>query len=512
MKDNEEMTPDERKELLTAVTEVLSPEYERQHPSKTFLPLRLHEQLLTQRPVLVVGERGVGKTAVFRFLRQLSPSRWQQVFPGSRLDWVDGYSNDASHPVANTLHDWAKGVDDQHLDVFWLAHLAGTLWKRNPPTSMPAPLRPAMELWRRAPNDVRSWVPLFAAEMPALWTSLDATERDAAESGVQTLVGYDDLDTITVTGDLSVAARLCARLVAVWVTLSTRWRAIQGRVFLRPDLADKARSSTTDASKLRQATLELSWSAEDLFRVLTFRLGTDTKPGASLRAWLERDPAAVWFRPHPVLGWVPPEALPDFEPQLTLPFGTAPDWVSQERVATRLAGKTMGSGTNKGYTRSWILNHSRDALERHLPRLTLNLIRNAAEVALGVDPQASGLHLLLPSHLEQAQGPTGTQRREELQEQYGVVGRLEALRGVTVPLERSNVVTHLAQALPGDRDPHGADGEAALRELVRVGLLLERNPAKGSAERRVDMPDLFRKGLEIRRKGGPLQLPAVPRR
>lgn len=77
-----------------------------------------------------------------------------------------------------------------------------------------------------------------------------------------------------------------------------------------------------------------------------------------------------------------------------------------------------------------------------------------------------------------------------------MVARLENLRGKVVMLERRTVVKALSTELPSSPDGRGNDGEDVLREFLELGVMSER------VDGRIDVPDIYRYGFGILRKGG----------
>ena len=77
-----------------------------------------------------------------------------------------------------------------------------------------------------------------------------------------------------------------------------------------------------------------------------------------------------------------------------------------------------------------------------------------------------------------------------------MVQRLEQLRNVVLLASRKALVTRLSQAPADADDGYGADGDAVFDELVRLGVL------KVRPDGRVDVPDIYRFGYGIKRKGG----------
>ena len=153
----------------------------------------------------------------------------------------------------------------------------------------------------------------------------------------------------------------------------------------------------------------------------------------------------------------------------------------------------MGKGPKKGYTYRWIPARLKDAGGRIVPRSFLRLFAYAAKEALR-DPPGRG-PLIEPPHLVQALKATSNDRVNELREEYPFVARLANLRGQTMLMAKPNVIRLLAK--PADEeDGFGKDGSSAFEELLRVGVLEIR------ADTRIDVPDIYRYGYGIKRKGG----------
>jgi hypothetical protein len=155
----------------------------------------------------------------------------------------------------------------------------------------------------------------------------------------------------------------------------------------------------------------------------------------------------------------------------------------------------MGAGARKGYTYRWIPNHIQDAQNRVVPRSILVLLGGAAEEALR-SPLTSGVHLLRPQDLVKALADTSAARAEEVIEEYKLVNRLEHLRGCRVPLERVEVIERVRKPHGGEAGVLSADGDAVVDELQRLGVLALR------PDGRIDVPDIYRFGFGILRKGG----------
>lgn len=500
------LDPERRKALLKAVCETLHPEREEVEPIETFLPTRAHQGVLSDGTVLVVGERGAGKTAVFRFLSAVQERGWPlseviEQAPRS-MQWIEGFEERGhKHPSRDTLTRWAVGRPREELERFWLGHLLGRLCEQDvaeAPTELTY-----FACWKASRDDIANWVNQLGREMGAFQRTMDAIDARLSRRG-GVLVGYDDLDRLITDISMDSATPLLSALINVWISMTKRHQSLRARIFLRPDLAELVRSAAPDATKLAAHTVELRWTQEDIFRVLLRRFGVD----GQLREFLAEGEAPIGFRNVRYLGWMPPTTLLGTQQQLLSFMPQSSDVIvdrsTQQALGRKLAGDVMGTGLRKGYTHTWILNHSRDGLGRALPRVTLNLIRFAASGALDRGPRGSGDRLLHPGELEAAQVETGRLRLDELREQRPVIDYLVRLQGRTVPLPEDEAIGLLgATSRPGVA---GEDGRAILVSLQHLGVVVRRSPAKKGEPSRIDVPDLFRGALGIRRRGGPLQL------
>jgi hypothetical protein len=503
------LTPEKRRELQEELSRTLAPEEARRDPRTYFLPLAQHRDLLQRHIIVVVGERGTGKTALFRFLSSLrGPAEISQAMPGLRtqLSWCRGYAEAPEFPAASTLTAWMNKVSPMEMESMWRRLLLARLSREDGLPPVPTALQAAMAcLDPDQTNHMEQWAVERDADRAHSYTWLDRVEEALVRQGRTIILGYDDLDLIGEDDELRGAATAVEGLLRLWLPLSRRLERVQARIFLRPDLFNLAQQTTRDASKVGAQSIELRWTGEDVFRVMLRHIGASE----SLRTWLAQGPQAITFKQDALLGHLPPPALPEIGAQLPLFQPIAPNTVqSQKDLAARLAGEVMGSGLNKGYTYQWILNHSQDGLARHLPRVTLNLLRHAALDALASsEAQPRGSRLLLPAHLVAAQARAGKERLSELREHPGdkqLIDRLElSIQRREAPLPWAEVVELLHHS--GQTDP-----ETTLNHLRALGIVLRRPARAPDQVDRLDLPEIFRTALNMVRKGGPLQIPRAP--
>ena len=131
-----------------------------------------------------------------------------------------------------------------------------------------------------------------------------------------------------------------------------------------------------------------------------------------------------------------------------------------------------------------------------VPRSILTLLGEAARQALERGSVPSGQRLLTPQDLAAALGPTSQQRVAEVQEEYSLTARLRNLEGQQVMMRPEEAEKLLGRPRP--EEPPGAptNGKMVLEELINLGVLSRRKDG------RIDVPDIYRYGFGIKRKGG----------
>lgn len=117
----------------------------------------------------------------------------------------------------------------------------------------------------------------------------------------------------------------------------------------------------------------------------------------------------------------------------------------------------------------------------------LGFFRESARLAQRRLPQAPKNRLLAIEDAVEAIAIVGSQRVDEIRAVYEWVDRLEALRGVVVPLPRARIealVDADTENMP--KRTRQRDGKTVTKELVMLGMLRELG-----IDDKLDLPDLF---------------------
>jgi hypothetical protein len=433
-------------------------------PGTLYLPPS-HLKALKLDAHIVVGGRGVGKSFWTAAL-QSEPLRAQLGTVSSELQGIEVFAGFSSveaidnYPNADVfVAFFAQNGDPYDLwravILRWVARRVGE--------DIPS------ESWQNTVGWLKSNPEIAARLMQRErnWTGLilfDALDRTSSE--------WQRMDEI-VRGLLRTI---------LWLK---SFPGLYAKVFLREDQAERTVFNFPDASKLTATKAELAWARHDLHGLLWQRvINAADSHGERMRQICQSDMQGDVWRVAP---------------------GMKSESEAQKKAFETLAGPWMGRDKRRGVPYSWSVGHLADGRGQTSPRSFLAAIRQAA--------QDSGERYFLHDfalHFESIK--RGIQkaseiRVQEMAEDYPwVLNILSALSGMNVPIEFESVKKKWEEKfpagaqsinstrLPAQHVDRGWDG--VLEDLRRLGLL------ETKKDGRIDMPDLYRVGFGLGRKGG----------
>jgi hypothetical protein len=470
-----------------------------------FLPWP-HRKALQLDCSLVIGARGVGKTAWARALLanqgyQSSAALPSEIFPYP-LTVVAGFSDQAqaSHPSGGTFAELMRDQDDP--DSLWLAVLLRALGSDNTPT-LP------IESWAATFDWVRG-------HQEEAWAMLRQADEVLLQENRGLLLVFDALDRVSPDGDwlqVSTAIRALLRLV-----LELKgFKRLHGKVFLRTDQYTRGNfTDLPDIAKIRATRVELLWSLTDLHGLLWQCLcnGTPSEASKYFRSFCTKElalhPFSIVEAAAPFFSQDGDEAGQNIDAshRWELPIGVHQNEPIQRALFEKLAGRWMGRDSRRGVPYTWIVNHLADAQGQTTPRSFLTAIRKAAEESRYRYRDAG--HPLFYDGLKLGVQAASVNRIEELEEDYPWLSELMSpfANSASVPMpeavfdrELTNAfelipdgVPGLTERLPKELRSQGVHG--LITYLCQLGLLTQMK------DERLNMPDIYRIGFKLGRKGG----------
>lgn len=457
---------------------------------RQFLVIPRHLRVLDPQVRLIIGDKGAGKSQLFKALRfeqgrkLLARTAEASGFltPGD-ADWLVGFeTSGVDFPAPDLLETYARDRRPEELRLLWLGLLGRALLRAGILSSsgFPEALKSALS----GPHNVQALGRALAAIecQEPLFDALDKADQALASRQRYVFLVYDELDKVS-PGNWDIIRSALQGLIQLWAVYSRRWQRIRCKIFLRRDLYERAALRGPDIAKIAWHPADLLWTPADLYRLLFKRLAN---AGDEMRTYLQK--GRLRLSQDQLLGWVPEGTEEeDFAPTVKHMFG-----------------EYMGAAAHKGLTLRWIPNHIKDGHGRVFPRPLLRLMEEAAVIEKR-NHLAAKPALIHHTALRGALDRVSEFRVEELErEEFPWMKRVKRALGerpVTLPVERREFLRSLAIDWMGETyKPPETDPGDLLDYLVELGIAAQREDSHQG--RRIDVGDLYLKGLNLKRKGG----------
>lgn len=441
-----------------------------------YVPLQ-HAQAIHPDYPLVRGIRGAGKSVLWWLLQQPGVTRlFAELFPGqpvpSRLVVVPGFGEKPdpdAYPGPDALLGLLASFDPR------------MIWRAVATFQAGSSLLPTLGTW----GERVAWV---KGNPEQVERALFETDRNLHSKNVLGWVVFDALDRTADSWD--DRARLLNGLLQNLLDFRA-YRAIRLKAFVRPDmLIGPEIGRFPDASKILTTAVDLRWSRLQLFGLLFHYINNSPLFSNVLHDLCQ---SVTGERPRQVGStWLSPSALNEQE-------------TVQRALFRELAGDWMGRDKRRGDPYTWLPGHLADANGQVSPRSFLAAIRQAAEVS-----SLSHREHKVPLHFDAIK--LGVQKASqirvaEVQEDFPWLPQvMRPLGALTVPCE----VGDIASAWKGAGLEKTLDGElrgvlprrsgefvnGLLEQLINAGIFSR------LADERINIPDVYRVGFGLKRKGG----------
>jgi hypothetical protein len=350
---------------------------------------------------------------------------------------------------------------------------------------------PSLEFW----EDRVAWVVENPEPVDCLLQQFDAALHEIERDSIWVFDALDD-----AADDPTTFYTLVEGLCQLALELRS-FRHLRAKVFLRTDqFEDRRVGRFPDAAKLRASTASLRWLTTELYGLLWQLLGNHPLRGAEYRQDLY-----TTIYEHKLKG----QGLSSEKQREILQLSQAADWMLppeaqfelavQERLFHRLTGPFMGENARKGFPYRWLPTHLADAHGDISPRSFITALSTAVrhtadhfrehEYAIHFRSLHAGVH------------EASRIRVGEIAEHPWIQPLMAALAGaVRVPFEFADAESRWdevgALADPDVVTSEIETAEQARQRLIDLGVWREMKTG------RIDVPDIYRLGFKLSRRGG----------
>ncbi|MGH3867682.1 MAG: hypothetical protein ACRDQ4_16400 [Pseudonocardiaceae bacterium] len=435
-----------------------------------------HRNALDPDATIVCGGRGVGKTVWFtalqdNLLREIAAKSYR-LDVLDRVDTLAGFGANLSKQYPNPRRLQSLVDRFRPSDIWTAVALFGF--------GIPEELA-TLEDW---PERVQ-WVVTNPGKVE---DALLAVDEQAGRGNRIKLLLFDAMDRLH--SNRLIADQLARGIFELALNLRTSTRNLRVKLFIRYDMFDTAKLDFADASKLIANVTDLRWTETSLYALL-FHYMSNVSSEHSERFTSET-------------GW-------------TDRFSGNKD--KQREIFERIASKYMGTDHRKGFTYTWLPNHLADGRNQVSPRSFLSALWRATQrTEEAFSGHTYALHW--DAIRQGVQHASGIRVQEVQEDTPWVSNAIEPLRGTQVPIEKDEVIRRWKEAklntelstqraktseLPEDDSedqqifatgPLYTDYEGLISELINLGVMTIRTNKK------LDLPDVYRIGFNIGRKGG----------
>lgn len=438
-----------------------------------FYPLKGYTFIFDTRKFLVLGQKGVGKTALFSALKNNNYAKALAKYlkVGTKqyehTKWIVGTSQETDF---TDIFRCLKS--EEQISTFLLYEAINVLIKSD--TDLKRLAEESKICWLFSKEIDMEQCEKFTDEVAVhLGQLLRKMNQQLEEKCIVVTIIYDALDRIVSPKDRS---KLVSTLIDMWYRYEGAVQNVRSKIFLRQDIYDRE-VVVADKVKLKNYSVTLGWEYDQLFAMVWKRVINKS------------DQIKKFFNE------IAPRTLVEYDGLGSIPI------IGEEENRNLLAaliGSTMG-GIKKAATYNWFRNRLADTQGIIVPRSMLDIFAKAAskEVEMRRSPASTvSKSIIRPRCFEDSLELVSKNRVYDLKEEYKEYSNfLDNLKDTVQrsPVEEELLCTALEKS--GLKNP-----KAEITNLINIGILRPYQ-RRLSDPIRYHFPDIYLKGLGLQRAG-----------
>lgn len=438
-----------------------------------FYPLKGYTFIFDQRKFLVLGQKGVGKTALFSALKNNDYAKALAKYLNvsteqyEHTEWIVGTSQ-----ATNYVDVFGCLTNEEQIRGFLYYETLRILLENDSSLSGLISDSHVGSMFSELSTAKRygDWSGETAYQLKKV---LEKVNQYYREKNMVVTIIYDALDRIVATKS---RGEFVSALIDMWYKNETAMQNIRSKIFLRKDIYDRE-VNVSDKVKLKNYSVTIAWDYDQLFAMIWKRAISisDTVKSLYEKATLKQ------ISEVPGLGYIP-----------------ATDEEDSRRMLSALIGVKMGSG-NKASTYNWFRNRLSDTQGVIVPRSMIDIFAKAADKE--IEPQKEGTQtigrsIIRPRCFEDVLPEVSEKRVIDLKEEFREYA--DFFNSLKDTVQRSPVDEETLQDALRRCDFLNPMEE--ILNLINIGVL-RRYQRKLSDPIRYHFPDIYLRGLGLQRSG-----------
>ena len=366
---------------------------------QNFYPRKDYKYIFDLNKFLILGDKGIGKTALYSVLNHPNYAKNLAKYCGISKEtidmdyWISAYDRSNESPSKQNLNNLQDFTISQ-IQNYWLILLLRSYLKSNLKDKI------NLKIEHDIANCPLSKLKDYAKEASVGETIeeyLDEINKKAIASKIVLYFVYDYLD-LNLPKENNFRGKSVGALLSLWYDYTSRFSNIRAKIFLRNDIFNVEVETETDKIKIRNHSVSIDWTYDQLLNIVWKRLLSYKSENLAIEQLFAN------FK-HCINN--------DYEKEL----GLIPDLREDEnrQLLDLLFGKYMGSN-NKAFPYNWIIYHISDASKKMFPRSILTLFATTGKKQ-ETDMKASKTPFR-PFNMEMAMNEVSVNRVDDLKEEY----------------------------------------------------------------------------------------------
>ncbi len=438
-----------------------------------FYPLKGYNFIFDQRKFLVLGQKGVGKTALFSALKNNGYAKALARYLNVNIEqyehteWIVGTSH-----ATDYIDIFGCLANEEQIRGFLYYETVRILLENDCELEKTIFKSPMGDLFR-SPLGVGQYQLLTGDTAFLLKKLLEEVNREYGRKNKVVTIIYDALDRIVAPKDRKA---FVSALINMWYMNENTLQNIRSKIFLRKDIYDRE-VNVPDKVKLKNYSVTIAWEYDQLFGMIWKRSISVSEPMRLLYEKIVKKQVSEVSG----LGYIP----------------TVNEEENREMLSV-LIGVKMGSG-NKASTYNWFKNRLADTQGAIVPRSMIDIFAKAARKEMELQKEGNPSlfrSMIRPRCFEDVLPEVSEKRVIDLKEEFIEYARFfDSLKDTVQGSPASEDVLNDALRSSGFLNP-----KEEILNLINIGVL-KQYQRKVSDSVRYHFPDIYLRGLGLQRSG-----------